>query len=113
MAESHQAPKGTNPDSGNGAVATKPPPSPAPSRVDTLPPWRLLLHNDERNEMQEVVRAIQKLTHLPAREAFTRMMEAHTRGIAVLMETHREHAELLAEQFATFKLTVTAEPSPR
>jgi ATP-dependent Clp protease adapter protein ClpS len=95
------------------AVASRPSTRPAPPPVDRMPPWRVLLHNDEQHEMLDVVRAIQKLTHLPARDAFARMLEAHTRGVAMLVETHREHAELLVEQFATFKLTVTAEPAAR
>jgi ATP-dependent Clp protease adapter protein ClpS len=94
------------------AVATRPRTTPAPTKVDRLPPWRVLLHNDDHSAMDEVVLAIQKVTHLTMREAFMRMLEAHTRGIAVLVETHREHAELLVEQFATFKLIATAEPAP-
>ena len=94
------------------AVAARPATRPAPAKVDHLPPWRVLLHNDDYNTIPHVVRAVQRLTHLPAREAFLRTIEADTRGIALLLETHREHAELLVEQFATFKLTVTAEPAP-
>jgi len=95
------------------AVAAPPQPKSTPSRVDQLPPWQVLLHNDNHNTVGHVVRSVQKLIHLPAREALMRTMEADTRGIALLMETHREHAELLVEQFATFKLTVTAEPAHR
>jgi len=101
-----------SPAQGASAVATRPATTPGPTRVDRLPPWRVLLHNDERSEMLEVVKTIQRLTHLPAREAFTRMMEAHTRGVAVLVETHREHAELLVEQFVSCRLRVTAEAAP-
>lgn len=90
---------------------SKPATKPAPPRVDRLPSWRVLLHNDDHNSMADVVLVIRKLTHLPTRDAFARMLEAHTRGVALLLETHREHAELLVEQFATFKLRVTAEPA--
>jgi ATP-dependent Clp protease adapter protein ClpS len=38
------------------------------------------------------------------------MLEAHKRGLALLVSTHREHAELLQEQFTSKKLTVTIEP---
>jgi ATP-dependent Clp protease adaptor protein ClpS len=95
------------------AVATRPGTKPAPPPIDRMPPWRVLLHNDDHNDMADVVRAIQRLTHMPARDAFARMLEAHTRGVAMLVETHREHAELLVEQFASFKLRVTAEPAQR
>jgi ATP-dependent Clp protease adapter protein ClpS len=38
------------------------------------------------------------------------MLEAHQRGISLLLTTHREHAELLHEQFHSKHLTVTIEP---
>jgi len=39
------------------------------------------------------------------------MTEAHKTGVALLLVTHKERAELYAEQFATFKITVTIEPA--
>ncbi len=39
-----------------------------------------------------------------------RTLEAHETGVAMLLVTNREHAELLAEQFASKSLTVTIEP---
>jgi ATP-dependent Clp protease adapter protein ClpS len=95
------------------AVATKPATRPAPPRVDSLPPWRVLLHNDDHNDMADVVLAIRMVTRMTAKEAFSRMLEAHDRGLCLLLETHRERAELLVEQFATFNLVVTAEPADR
>ena len=38
------------------------------------------------------------------------MLEAHETGVTLLVETHREHAELLQEQFQSKQLTVTIEP---
>jgi ATP-dependent Clp protease adaptor protein ClpS len=74
-----------------------------------LPPYKVLLHNDTVNEMGYVVRAIMELTHLGKPEATQRMLEAHNRGLALLLVTHKERAELYMEQFATKKLTVTIE----
>ena len=54
---------------------------------------------------------IVELTTLNRREAVQRMLEAHQRGLALLLTTHREHAELLCEQFASKHLTVTVEPA--
>jgi ATP-dependent Clp protease adaptor protein ClpS len=76
-----------------------------------LPPYKVLLHNDSVNEMGYVVRTIMELIHLGKQEATQRMMEAHERGIALLVVTHKERAELIAEQFASKKLTVTIEPA--
>lgn len=76
-----------------------------------LPPYKVLLHNDDVNEVAEVVYAIRKVTPLTIMEATQRMLEAHHSGVALLLVTHRERAELYIEQFQTFKLTVTIEPA--
>ncbi len=82
-----------------------------PARPRRLPPWRVLLHNDEVNEMPYVVDAIIALTTLGRHDAVMRMMEAHQRGLSLLLTTHREHAELLSEQFRSKRLKVTIEPA--
>ena len=79
-------------------------------RVDRLPPWRVLLHNDDKSEMGQVVDTIMELTPLKRQEAILRMIEAHQTGLTLLLSTHREHAELLQEQFESKRLTVTIEP---
>lgn len=84
--------------------------APAPPKVDRLPPWKVLLHNDDVNDMAYVVAAIVELAVSDRRVAMLRMLEAHTRGCALLMVTHRERAELLHEQFASKRLKVTIEP---
>lgn len=95
--------------SGGAGAATMVRTRPAPSKVDRLPPWKVLLHNDDRNDMLSVVLAIRELTAMTTQEAIKRMLEAHTRGLALLLVTHREHAELLQEQFKSKRLTVTVE----
>jgi ATP-dependent Clp protease adaptor protein ClpS len=76
-----------------------------------LPPFNVLLHNDDVNEMGYVVRTIMELTALTRAEAAERMLEAHHRGKTVLLTTHKERAELYCEQFASKGLTATAEPA--
>jgi ATP-dependent Clp protease adaptor protein ClpS len=76
-----------------------------------LPPFRVLLHNDDVNEMNFVVRTIVELVHLSKPAATQRMMEAHTSGVSLLTVTHKERAELYVDQFATKGLTVTIEPA--
>ncbi len=80
-------------------------------RTRRLPPWRILLHNDNVNDMPYVVETIVALTRLNRHDAVTRMLEAHTRGLSLLLTTHREHAELLDEQFQSKRLKVTIEPA--
>jgi ATP-dependent Clp protease adaptor protein ClpS len=95
---------------GGTTTAVKTRPRTAPPKVDRLPPWRVLLHNDDVNELGYVVETIIQLVRLNPRQAILQTIEAHTKGIALLMTTHREHAELLCEQFASKRLTVTVEP---
>ncbi len=83
-------------------------PKQPPPRV--LPPWKVILHNDDVNEMDRVVEVICLLTRLSKQEAAACMEEAHKSGSALLLVTHQERAELYVEQFATYTLTVTAEP---
>ena len=75
-----------------------------------LPPYRVMLHNDDVNTFEHVIRAILRLTPLNEKEAATRALEAHETGVALLLVTHRERAELYVEQFASASLTVTCEP---
>ncbi len=82
---------------------------PQPPQVRRLPPWKVLLHNDDVNDVVYVVETIVALTPLRRPEATVRMFEAHKSGVAHLLSTHREHAELLEEQFASKRLTVTIE----
>lgn len=83
---------------------------PAPPRLDCLPPWKVLLHNDDVNDMIHVVATIMELCTLPRTRAIHLMLEAHTRGLAMLLVTHKERAELLQEQFQSKSLKVSIEP---
>lgn len=81
------------------------------TKSQQLPPYKVLLHNDDVNDMAYVVRTIMELVHLNRQDAEKRMWEAHTTGLAMLLVTHKEKAELIAEQFASKRLTVTFEPA--
>ncbi len=75
-----------------------------------LPPFKVILHNDDVNPFEYVILTILKLTPLKEVEAVQRTLEAHETGQSVLLITTKERAELYVEQFASCKLTVTAEP---
>ena len=79
-------------------------------QTDLLPPFRVILHNDDVNSFEHVIRTILQLTPLKEPEAVQRTLEAHETGSALLLVTHKERAELYVEQFASKQLTVTCEP---
>lgn len=83
----------------------------APPVVDRLPPFRVLLHNDDHTDQLYVVETLCDLTPLNPHRATTVMMEAHNTGIALVLVTHRERAELYVEQFRSKRLKVTMEPA--
>jgi len=105
----------STPDGPAGATAVKPPPqkkkSPRTRPPKPLPPWKVLLHNDDKNDMVYVVLTILQLTPLNEQEAVKRMLEAHKTGVALLLTTHKERAELYRDQFKSKGLTVTIEPA--
>jgi ATP-dependent Clp protease adapter protein ClpS len=76
-----------------------------------LPPWKVLLHNDDKNDIIFVMVTIIELTPLNEQDAKQRTMEAHETGVALLLTTHKERAELYRDQFQSKGLTVTIEPS--
>jgi len=76
-----------------------------------LPPWKVLLHNDNVSHMDHVVETIHQLTPLNREQAIARMREAHEHGCSLLLITHLERAELYVEQFRSCRLTVSIEPA--
>lgn len=101
------------PRDADAATMTAPAKKPAPPKrkPKKLPPYRVLLHNDDVNTFEHVIKCIRRLTTLSTQEAMLRAIEAHEGGVALLLVTHRERAELFAEQFASLSLTVTIEPA--
>jgi ATP-dependent Clp protease adaptor protein ClpS len=98
-----------------GAAATKPKKkskaAPQKTPPKPLPPWKVLLHNDDVNTPQHVVKTIVELTHLDEQAAKTRMQEADKTGVSLILVTHKERAELYKDQFTSKSLTVTIEPA--
>jgi ATP-dependent Clp protease adaptor protein ClpS len=121
MAEKKKRDDQDGPAAGAGAdkggstatVAPKPKSKAVPKKnpPGVLPPWKVLLHNDDKNEMGYVVDTIVELTPLNKLDAEVRTVEAHKTGVALILTTHKERAELYQEQFTSKKLTVTIEPA--
>jgi ATP-dependent Clp protease adaptor protein ClpS len=106
-------PGGAGEESGTATAKPKAARKVAPKRKPPrhLPPWKVLLHNDDKNEMGFVVETIVQLTPLNEQEAVGRMKEADKTGVALILTTHKERAELYQEQFTSKGLTVTIEPA--
>jgi len=80
-------------------------------RARLLPPYKVILHNDDYNDMDYVVFALlQAINQLTQAEAEYIMLTAHLRGNAVAVVCPKELAEFYQERLLSFGLTATIEP---
>lgn len=89
---------------------TKPSPSTQDPKLDELPPFRVLLHNDDEHDMLYVVESLVEVTPLAYKPAARVMLEAHMRGAALVMTTHKERAEFYRDRLRSKGLVATIEP---
>lgn len=79
-------------------------------RNQLLPPYAVILHNDDVNDMLHVVRSImQCVPGISLQQAIGIMMEAHHRGQAVVIVCPLELAELYRDRLQSKGLTATIE----
>jgi len=76
----------------------------------TAPRWRVLLHDDDVNDMDFVVRALQEVFAFPRADARAVMSEAHCTGVALCKIEGRPAAEKHRDGLRSFGLTSTIEP---
>lgn len=82
----------------------------AKSKEAILPPYSVILHNDDHNEMLYVVRSLVKsVPNLGTPRATQIMLEAHNRGKAVVTTCPLELAELYRDRLESCGLTATIE----
>ncbi|MEO8540787.1 MAG: ATP-dependent Clp protease adaptor ClpS [bacterium] len=75
-----------------------------------LPPYRVVLHNDDHNSMDHVVLSIvRSVPSLTAEEAAEIMLQAHLHGQATVIECPKEAAEYYRERLESCGLTATIE----
>jgi ATP-dependent Clp protease adaptor protein ClpS len=75
------------------------------------PRYRVLLHNDDFNSMEHVVKSLlETVPQLTQPQAVSIMMEAHTNGMALVITCAQEHAEFYCETLKNHGLTSTIEP---
>lgn len=77
-----------------------------------VPPWRVLLHNDDVNSMDHVVRALlASVPSLTPEQAVEIMFTAHNEGEATVIKCPKEAAEHYRARLESFSLTATIEPA--
>ena len=77
-----------------------------------LPPYRVILHNDDHNSMDHVVRSLLKcVPSLTIEDAAEIMLQAHNNGQATVIECPKEAAEHYRDRLESCGLTATIEPA--
>jgi ATP-dependent Clp protease adapter protein ClpS len=77
----------------------------------SYPKVKVILHRTPNVSLTFVARTVMELTHFGEAEATYRMWDVHYNGRTLVLVTHRERAELYAEQFGERGLAVTLEPA--
>jgi len=72
--------------------------------------YRVLLHDDDVNDMGQVVESLRQVFQFAPEQCISIMMEAHNSGVALCTVEYLEHAELHQEQLHALALTSTIEP---
>lgn len=85
----------------DSTVTTKPRPHDK-TRTRRLPPYNVILENDEHHSFEFVIDVIRKVLGCTAERAFQLTYQAHTSGRAIIWTGPKEVAELKAEQVRTF-----------
>ncbi len=80
-------------------------------RARLLPPYKVILFNDDYNEMDYVVAVLlHTINNLSQQEAEHIMLTAHLTGSAVVVVCPKETAEYYQERLLGYGLTATIEP---
>ena len=75
-----------------------------------VPLYKVLLHNDDRNTMDHVVKVLLRVFHFEVSVCRRIMMEAHQNGVALCAIESMERAEHHRDQLISFSLIATIEP---
>jgi ATP-dependent Clp protease adaptor protein ClpS len=74
-----------------------------------IPLYKVLLHNDDRNTMDHVVKTLMRVFRFEQTECERIMLEAHQNGVALCTVEPLEQAELHRDQLQSFSLISTIE----
>lgn len=72
------------------------------TRTKKLPPYNVVIVNDEEHTFQYVIELLIKLFAHPLRTAEALTWEIHNRGRGIVYTTHKEKAELKREQVVSY-----------
>ncbi len=86
-------------------------PAPRPMQAGPMGPWAVVVHNDDVNTFDFVIRCLREIARLELTAAVVKTKEIHHEGASRVTCTHREHAELIAERLCSRGLTSTIEPA--
>lgn len=82
----------------------------AATRRRLLPPYKVILHNDDHTPMDSVVQALRKsIPGMSLGRAAAVMWEAHVNGKALVIACPLELAELYQQRLRSFGLSATIE----
>lgn len=107
---SEPAPQPVQSDGGQTAAVAERAPARTPPKRQNLPPFKVLLHNDDVNTYEFVIETLVTLTPLTLEAAVKVTKETDQTGVGLVVVTHRELAELYQEQLISKGLTATIEP---
>lgn len=78
--------------------------------IKLLPRYRVLLHNDDVNSMEHVVKSLMRVFRFDTPRCEQIMLEAHKNGVALCATEPFEQAEFHRDQLISFSLIATIEP---
>jgi len=84
---------------------------PKPLVAGPLGPWSVVVHNDDTNTFDFVIRCLREIARLEMSVAVLKTNEIHHEGASTVANSHREHAELICERLQSRGLCVTVEPA--
>lgn len=80
--------------------------------LELIPPYRVILHNDDHNTMEHVVESLMLcVPSLTVEAAAAIMLEAHNEGEATVIECPREAAEHYRESLQSHGLVASIKPA--
>jgi ATP-dependent Clp protease adaptor protein ClpS len=85
--------------------------APARPRQDRLPPYNVVLLNDDDHTYAYVIEMLGKLFGYAEPKAFKMAEEVDQRGRVIVLTTHKEKAELKRDQITAFGADVRMESS--
>ena len=71
-------------------------------KVKKLPPYHVILHNDDDHSFEYVITMLKQLFGHPEERGYQMALEVHTRGRVIVDTTSKERAELKRDQIHAY-----------